>query len=462
MLPGSIFKAYDIRGLFPDEIDGDASYRIARAFAVVLAGLQKSGGPAAASGLKVALAHDMRESSPMLAERFRQGLIDAGCQVTDIGMAGTEMLYYTVGSRELDGGAVITASHNPRAYAGIKLVREGALALSSESGIEDVKKLAQEGDFENTQAERSCQVEDVYREFQSFALGFIDPEAIAPMRILVDGSHGMAGRMLSPILESLPLELVKQNFESDGNFPESGPNPFLAENQRRIAAAVLESGCSLGIAWDGDGDRCFFIDGEGNFLPGDFLTALLAKHLLRKQPGATVIYDIRASRAVKDTVERAGGTALVNRVGHSFIKARMRETGALFAGEVSGHYYFRDFWCADSGALPALLMLELLSQEGKPLAELLSGYRSHYFITGEINSEVDDQQAKMEELARHYADGNVSWIDGVSVDYDNWHFNVRPSNTEPLLRLNLEALSQDMMERKRDEVLRMIRSERPL
>jgi phosphomannomutase len=301
--------------------------------------------------------------------------------------------------------------------------------------------------------------EDVSEAFREAALGYIDASRVAPMRVVLDGGNGMAGPMVGPLLETLPLERIETYWRPDGEFPDHEPNPLLEENRRFIIDRVLEEGADLGVAWDGDADRCFFIDDSGEFVAGDFLTALLAEALLRKEPGATVLYDVRASRAVRDVVERGGGTAEVNRVGHAFFKSRMRETGAAFGGEVSGHYYFRDFYCADSGTIPALLILELLSVEGKRMTELLEPLRSRYFISGEINSEVSDQDAKMEELAERYSDGEQNRLDGISVDYIDWHFNVRPSNTEPLLRLNLESLvSQEDMEAKRDEVLGLIRS----
>jgi phosphomannomutase len=280
------------------------------------------------------------------------------------------------------------------------------------------------------------------------------------MKVVLDGGNGMAGPMVGPILDRLePLELVKTYWEPDGTFPDHEPNPLLEENRQFIIDKVRSEGADLGIAWDGDADRCFFIDGTGEFVAGDFLTTLLAASLLEKRPGADILYDVRASRAVADTVERLGGRALVNRVGHAFFKTRMRDEGGLFGGEVSGHYYFADFYNADSGTIPALLILELLSKRGVTLASLLDEMRSKYFISGEINTEVDDPQAKMREIEERYADGEVSKLDGISVDYDDWHFNVRPSNTEPLLRLNLESLvSREDMERRRDEVLALIRS----
>jgi phosphomannomutase len=264
--------------------------------------------------------------------------------------------------------------------------------------------------------------------------------------------------MVGPLLDSFPIEQVATYWEPDGELPDHEPNPLLEENRRFIIDKVRETGAELGIAWDGDADRCFFIDDTGEFVAGDFLTALLAESILRKEPGATILYDVRASRAVRDLVEGHGGKAEMNRVGHAFFKTRMRDTGAAFGGEVSGHYYFRDFYCADSGTLPALLMLELLSVEGARLSELLEPLRSKYFISGEINSEVEDQEGKMRELVSRYSDGEISELDGISVDYEDWHFNVRPSNTEPLLRLNLESVrSEEHMREKRDEVLAVIR-----
>jgi phosphomannomutase len=279
------------------------------------------------------------------------------------------------------------------------------------------------------------------------------------MKVVLDGGNGMAGPMVGPLLDSLPIDQLATYWEPDGEFPDHEPNPLLPENRAFVVQRVLSEGAELGIAWDGDADRCFFIDDNGQFVDGDFLTALLAESIVAKEPGAAILYDVRASRAVRDTVERAGGTAHVNRVGHAFFKTRMRDEGAAFGGEVSGHYYFRDFYCADSGTIPALLILELLSAKDRRMSELLAPFRERYFISGEINSEVEDQDAKIRELAERYSDGEVGWLDGVSVDYPDWHFNVRPSNTEPLLRLNLESLvSADHMAEKRDEVLALIRA----
>ncbi len=453
-VPEGIFKAYDVRGLYGDEMDGTTAYLLGRAFARVLGELRDK--PPA--GLRIGVGRDMRLEAPEMAGRLREGLIDEGAHVLDAGMVGTEMLYFMVGARELDGGAMVTASHNPKSYTGVKLVQEGALALSGDTGITRVRDLILAGLGEAPGGGGFEEV-DIAPEFAERALSFIDTAALEPMKVVLDGGNGMAGQMVGPLLDRFDLELIATYWAPDGNFPDHEPNPLLPENRRFIIDRVRSEGADLGIAWDGDADRCFFIDDEGEFVDGDFLTALLAELVLDKEPGADILYDVRASRAVPDIVAAAGGTAHVNRVGHAFMKRSMREIGGAFAGEVSGHYYFRQFYNADSGAIPALLVLELLSKSERKLSELVGELRSKYFISGEINSEVADAEAKMKEIAAAHPDGEVSWLDGVSVDYPDWHFNVRPSNTEPLLRLSLESLvSREDMEAKRDEVLAFIRS----
>ncbi|MEA2211142.1 MAG: phosphomannomutase [Solirubrobacteraceae bacterium] len=450
----AIFKAYDIRGLYGEEIDAAVAVDIGRSFARVIAALEDK----PTGEVRLGLGRDMRLTAPELAAAYREGMTAEGATVLDAGQVGTEMLYYLVGSRELDGGLMCTASHNPPTYTGAKLVGRGALALSGDSGIGDVRDRITAG-LGEAPGGGSVQNVDIYEEFQAAALGFIDPESIRPLKVVVDGGNGMAGPMVGPLLERLGLDLVKAYWTPDGEFPDHEPNPLLPENREFIMSEVRQRGADLGIAWDGDADRCFFIDEHGAFVDGDFLTALMTEAILEKEPGATVLYDVRASRAVADTAEHNGGRALVNRVGHAFFKTRMRAEDAAFGGEVSGHYYFRDFYCADSGTLPALLILELLARRQTTMSALLEPYRSRYFISGEINTEVADPAAKLEELAERYSDAHQERLDGVSIDYDDWHFNVRPSNTEPLLRLCLESLrSPEHMETKRDEVLAMIRS----
>jgi phosphomannomutase len=452
--PG-IFKAYDVRGVYGEDLDAAGAYAIGRAFARVIGELEGK----APADLRLGLGRDMRLTAPELANAYRDGMCAEGATVLDAGQVGTEMVYYLVGSRDLDGGLMCTASHNPKRYTGAKLVKRGAIALSGDAGIDQVRAAIEAG-LGDEPGGGAVEEVAIYEEFHRAALGFIDPDSIKPLRVVVDGGNGMAGPMVGPLLGQLGLDLIECYWEPDGNFPDHEPNPLLPENREFIMAEVVRRGADLGIAWDGDADRCFFIDDDGAFVDGDFLTALLADSMLRKRPGGTILYDVRASRAVPDTVKRAGGQALINRVGHAFFKTRMREVPeSVFGGEVSGHYYFRDFYCADSGTLPALLILELLSSQDARLSELLEPYRSHYFVSGEINSEVADQQAKIDELAERYSDASQLRLDGLSVDYEDWHFNVRPSNTEPLLRLCLESVrSREEMERRRDEVLAVIRS----
>jgi phosphomannomutase len=447
VLDPKVFKAYDVRGIYPGDLDEEGAEAIGRAFVEVFE-------PA-----RIAIGHDMRVSSPAMAEAAARGAEEAGAEVLDLGLVATEMVYLAVGELGLDGGIQVTASHNPKEYTGLKIVRAGALPVGGDSGLQDVRERAMSGLRPRTGPNGTTTAYDIWPAFVERVLSFVDPDAIAPLKVVIDAANGMAGAMLPPVLERLPqLEVVRCFFEPDGTFPNHEPNPLLPENREFIVRTTLEEGADLGVAFDGDADRCFFVDDSGEFVPGDFATALFAESLLQKEPGAKIIYDVRASWAVPETIEAAGGVPLVNRVGHAFIKQRMRAEGAAFAGEVSGHYYFRDFYQADSGVIPFLLMLEGVSRKGQKLSEILRPYRERYFITGELNTPVPDVAAKLEELKDRFGTvGTVSELDGVSVDADGWHFNVRPSNTEPLLRLNLEARSQELMEQKRDEVLAVIR-----
>jgi phosphomannomutase len=448
VLDPSVFKAYDVRGVYPSELDEEGAYRVARAYAEHF------------EPRSVAVGHDMRLSSPPVFAAVVNGIADGGAEVVEIGLVGTEMLYHAVSELGLEGGVCVTASHNPKEYTGMKIVRRGALPVGGDSGLAEIRTRAEAG-FESVERRGPIGSADVWPSFVDKVLSFVDVDAIRPLRVVVDAANGMAGVMLPPVLERLPqLEVVRCFFEPDGTFPNHEPNPLLPENREFIVAKVTEERADLGVAYDGDADRCFFVDDTGEFVPGDFATALLAEAVLAKAPGEKVIYDVRASWAVPETIERSGGVPLENRVGHAFIKQRMRAEDAVFAGEVSAHYYFRDFSQADTGVVPFLVMLELVSRSGATLSQLLRPYRERFFLTGEINTPVADVPLKLQELKERYSaeGGRVSHLDGLSIHFDDWHFNVRPSNTEPLLRLNLEALSEQLMNEKRTEVLGVIRA----
>jgi phosphomannomutase len=448
VLDPTVFKAYDVRGIYPAQLDEDGAYAIGRGYVEQF------------EPKRMAVGRDMRLSGPQMQAAVMRGAADAGAEVLDLGLIGTEMLYFAVGELGLDGGIAVTASHNPKEYTGMKIVRRGALPVGGESGLLDVRDRALAVTSRSGDRAGRISAIDIWPAYVDRVMSFIDVSALRPMRVVIDAANGMAGAMLPPVLERLPMiDTVRCFFDPDGSFPNHEPNPLLPENREFIVRTALEEGADLGVAFDGDADRCFFVDDSGEFIPGDFATALLSEAVLAKDPGAKIIYDVRASWAVPETIERAGGIPLVNRVGHAYIKHRMRQEDAAFGGEVSGHYYFRDFSQADTGVVPFLLMLELVSRKGVKLSEALRPLRERYFITGELNTPVGDVALKLQELKEHYAaEGRVSHLDGISVDAEDWHFNVRPSNTEPLLRLNLEARSQELMERKRDEVLALIRS----
>jgi phosphomannomutase len=445
-----VFKAYDVRGIYGAELDEDGARGIGRAFVEVF------------EPKRIAVGRDMRVSSPSMAAAVIAGAAEAGADVLELELVGTEMVYFAVGELGLDGGVAVTASHNPKQYTGMKIVRGGALPVGGESGLLEIRDRAL-ADIAEPRGQTLGHVEkyDIWPAYVERVLSFVDVSAIRPLKVVIDAANGMAGAMLPPVLERLPqLEVVRCFFEPDGTFPNHEPNPLLPENREFIVRKTLDEGADFGVAFDGDADRCFFVDDTGEFVPGDFATALFSEAVLEKEPGAKVIYDVRASWAVPETIEGRGGVPLVNRVGHAFIKQRMREEAAAFAGEVSGHYYFRGFTQADSGVIPFLLMLERISSEGRKLSEILRPFRERYFITGELNTPVPGVDAKLAEIEERFGpEGRVSHLDGISVDADDWHMNVRPSNTEPLLRLNLEARTPELMERKRDEVLVVIRRE---
>jgi phosphomannomutase len=446
VLDPRVFKAYDVRGVYPTELDEDGAYRIGRAYVDQF------------EPKTVAVGRDMRLSAPTMAAAVMEGIADGGADVKDIGMVGTEMVYYAVGELGLDGGICVTASHNPKQYTGMKIVRRGALPVGGESGLDDIRRRAA-GDRPEVSRRGTITPLDVWDGFVTKVLSFIDPTALRPLKVVVDAANGMAGAMVPPVLSRLPqIEVVSCHFDPDGTFPNHEPNPLLPENRQFIIERTRAEGADLGVAYDGDADRCFFVDDTGEFVPGDFMTVLLAEAMLEKAPGAKVLYDVRASWAVPRAVEAAGGIAIVSRVGHAYIKHLMRKEDAAFAGEVSAHYYFRDFCQADTGIVPFLVVLEILSRRKQKLSEILAPYRSQYHLTGEINTPVGDVPLKLQEIKERYAaeGARIRHLDGISVDFDDWHFNVRPSNTEPLLRLNLEALDEATMVAKRDEVIALI------
>jgi phosphomannomutase len=449
MPDSTIFKAYDIRGIYPGEINEEAARAIGVGFAAYL------------GARRIAVGRDMRLSSPALAAAFIDGATAQGTDVVDYGMIPTDMLYFAVARDGHDGGVEITASHNPKQYNGLKMVRKEALPLSGDSGIGDIRDMIVNNHLPAAAARRGQVTQaDALGRYVEHVMSFIEPSLVKPFNVVLDAGSGMGGLVAPKLFEQLPCRTTRLCFEIDGRFPNHEANPLIEENRQDIVDAVVAQKADIGIAWDGDADRCFFIDGTGEFVSGDFVTALLAEAFLLRNPGASVVYDLRASHAVRDTVARYGGTALMNRVGHAFIKQRMRDSRAIFGGEVTGHYYFRDNFYADNGFIPALLMLELMSKKGKSLQQLLDPLRREYFISGEINTKLagmDAVPATLDRIATRYSDGGQATLDGLSVEYDDWHFNVRPSNTEPLLRLNLEAKTPEMMAFRRDEVLTIIR-----
>jgi phosphomannomutase len=444
--PG-IFKAYDIRGIYPTDLNEEVAYAIGRAFATFL--------PVDT----VVVGRDMRLSGPQMFAAVSRGLMDQGADVIDIGMVSTDQYYYACATLD-QAGIMVTASHNPKEYSGFKMVRKMPQLLSGDQGIQDLRRIVEQDAYGPVSRQGTMRELDLSADFIEKVLSLIDVGSLADLKVIADTGNGMVGPIMQRVFEHLPtIELVGMYMDPDGSLPNHGLDPLQAENRAELQARVPAESADVGFAFDGDGDRFFTIDDRGEFVAGDFLTALMGAYLLEKYPGSKVLYDVRASWAVPDLIKEAGGTALMERVGHAFIKARMDEEKAIFAGEVSGHYYFKDFYFADSGLVPALLILEMLSKKKVKLSDLLKELEQKYFISGEINSRIASKpEEKMTELVEIYgAKGKVEWLDGVSVTFDDWHFNVRPSNTEPLLRLNMEAKTQEEMEARRDELLAIIR-----
>ena len=440
----AIFKAYDIRGVYPTEIDEDVARRIGTAFA------RWAETPQLVTG------RDMRTSSPDLSSAFIEGATGAGTDVIDVGLVSTDALYFASGVLDLPG-AMFTASHNPPRYNGLKLCRNKASPIASDSGLEDIRKLAEAADehFEGRAAEERNVLED----YASHCRSFVDRSLLRPLKVAVDAGNGMAGRTVPVVFGDLPFEVVPLYFDLDGTFPNHLANPIEPENLVDLQRTVLETNCDIGFSFDGDADRVFLVDEKAQLISGSLTTALVAERLLKKAPGAGIIYNLICSWTVPEVIEENGGRPIRTRVGHSFIKQVMAETGAIFGGEHSGHYYFKENFRADSGMIAALLALEALSVAEQPLSVVLEPFQ-RYAASGEINSEVADQQGMIEKIAETYRDGKQDLSDGLTVEYEDWWFNCRPSNTEPLLRLNLEARTAALMAEKRDEVLAVIREER--
>jgi phosphomannomutase len=444
--PG-IFKAYDIRGIYPDQLNEEAAYAIGRAFATFL------------KVDTVIVGRDMRLSGPQMFDAVTRGLMDQGADIINIGMVSTDQYYFACATLN-QAGMMVTASHNPAQYNGFKMVKKMPYLLSGEEGIQDLRRIIEADAFAQPTRQGKMTEQDLSADFVQMVLSLIDGPALAPLKVIADTGNGMVGPILKRVYERLPsINLTGMYLDPDGSLPNHGLDPLQPENRAELQQRVVAEGADIGFAFDGDGDRFFTIDDRGEFVSGDFMTALMGQYFLEKYPGAKILYDVRASWAVPDLISAAGGIPLMERVGHAFIKSRMAQEDAVFAGEVTGHYYFKDFFFADSGIVPSLVIMEMLSKKKAKLSGLLKPLEATYFISGEINTRVSgDVQAKMQELAHIFKDGKVEWLDGVSVTYNDWHFNVRPSNTEPLLRLNLEAKSKALMEEKRDQILEIIRA----
>jgi len=448
-IDSSIFKAYDIRGIYGENLFDETATGVGKAFAKVI------------KPNTVIVGRDARVSSPILFEKLSQALLDVGVNVIDIGMVSTDMYYYACATKKLPG-IMVTASHNPQEYNGFKMVKQIPQLLTGDDGINEIRDSIANDDFpENAQIKGTLEKWEIMDEFVQKILSLVDYKSFKPMRIIADTANGMVGPSITALLEHIPqIEIIPMYFEPDGTFPNHGGDPLQEKNREEIMKKVPSENADLGIMFDPDGDRFFTIDSKGNFVSGDFMTAIMSEYFLSRFPNSAIVYDIRASQAVPDKIRKAGGTPLYNRVGHSYIKAKMMKEDAVFGGEVSGHYYFKDFFFCDSGLAPMMYLIDLLSKSDKNLATILEDLEKVYHISGEINTKGVDKEkvfAKIEEIYSPNAN-EVLHVDGVSVYYDTWNFNVRASNTEPLVRLNLEGNTTELMEEKRDELLALIES----
>lgn len=443
------FGAYDIRGIYPETINEEIAYRIGRFF------------PSLFAAKKVVVGNDIRLSGPAIKNALMKGLVESGCDVIDIGQCGTEMIYFATAHLQLDGGVMITASHNPKEYNGMKFVRQGARPISGGTGLRDLEKQVADGELPAlADIPGKIEVLDIIEDYVKHILSYVDIAELKPLRVVVNAGNGSAGPILDAMEKYLPFELVKVHHQPDGNFPNGVPNPLLPENRDDTANAVRESGADAGVAWDGDFDRCFMFDEQGNFIEGYYMVGFLAKAFLNKQAGEKIIYDPRLTWNTEELVRENGGVPIMSKSGHAFIKEKMREENAVYGGEMSAHHYFRDFFYCDSGMIPWLLVLELLSKSsGKTLSDFMEERIQHYPCSGEINSKVKDADVVLERIEKEYSsEGKTAKIDGLSVEFPDWRFNLRKSNTEPMLRLNVEARdNENLMREKTDELLGKIR-----
>ena len=442
------FGAYDIRGIYPEDVNEELAYRIGRSF------------PGLFAAKKVAVGHDIRLSGPAIRDALVKGLTESGCDVVDIGECGPEMIYFTTAHLKLDGGIMITASHNPKEYNGMKFVRKESRPISSDTGLKELEKAVMEGEFTETAATGKVEKIDILEDYVEHILSYVDVKKLKPFKVVANTGNGAAGPIINALEKHLPFDIVKVNNIPDGNFPNGVPNPILQENRESTAKVVRETGADVGVAWDGDFDRCFLFDENGGFIEGYYMVGFLAQAFLKKNPGAKVIYDPRLIWNTIEIADELGGEAVMCKSGHAFIKDKMRQVNAIYGGEMSAHHYFRDFSYCDSGMIPWLLVLELLSQaDGKSLSELMKERMERYPISGEINSKVADAQEVLDRIEKDYgAKGKVTKVDGLSVEFDNWRFNLRKSNTEPVIRLNVETRQDEKLcQEKTAELLAEIR-----
>lgn len=445
----SIFKAYDIRGIYATNIDSELAYQIGLAYAKVVSPTGE-----------VLVGEDVRLHSHDLKVALINGLLDAGVNVVDVGLISTDMYYFGVGKYNLSGGIQVTASHNPPEWHGFKMVKAGPSAMTLEEGIGEIRDLITTGSLKTSPKKGSLRKLDIWPEFINYSLSWIKEVQLKPLKVVINPNFGLAGKVFEEIVQAgnLPIEIVPLNNEPNGNFPKGRPDPFIPENRVELCELVKSSKADLGITWDADADRVFFVSEDGEFIDTYYSNTLIIKQMLAKFPGEKIIYDPRYTWALIDAIKDNGGEPVICVVGHSYIKQKMREVNGLFASESSGHTYYRDFWYADTGMIPVMNMLEFLSVNSTKLSDAVKPIMNKYFISGEINSEISDKEGKMKEIATKYSDAQISRLDGVAIEYSDWRFCVRPSNTEPLLRLTLEAKSERLMLEKRDEVLNLIRS----